>query len=71
MTLRITVVDVDSGTTDEKLLEGDDYLLICAGACYLDSAQTHRGGCTHVLTLKGRRPDSPVNVRVNLVVAPS
>lgn len=57
MTLRVTVVDVETGEADEKLVAAGDYVLVCAEPCYMDSARTYRGGRTHVLTVKGRRPD--------------
>jgi hypothetical protein len=50
-------IQVRDPVTDELLEESlieNDYLIICAGRCYLAHTQAHANG-THVLTVKGRR----------------
>lgn len=52
--IRVTVKDLQTG--EEETVEiSDDYLLICAGSCYLDGTQVYPTMGTHVLTVKGRR----------------
>jgi len=51
--IRVTITDLETG--EEDVVEvGDDYLLICAGSCYLHHVQAYKNG-THVLTIKGRK----------------
>lgn len=56
MTLRVTVLDVETGETDTAEVKAGDYILVCAEPCHLHYTQVHRAGETHVLTVKGRRP---------------
>lgn len=59
MTLRVIVVDLETGATDERAIEAGEYVLTCAEPCHLSSAQSSRGGRTHTLIVSGRRPDPP------------
>lgn len=57
MTEEAIKIQVRDPTTDELLEETvieNDYLIICAGGCYVGHTQAHANG-THVLTVKGRR----------------
>lgn len=50
--LRVTVEDIDAGTTDEAVLPPGEYLLICNQPAELALRQAFPNG-THVLTVKG------------------
>lgn len=52
MAIEVTVRDTETGDTDTAVVE--DYVLICAAPCRLDSRQAHANG-THVLTVKEAR----------------
>lgn len=54
--IRVTVKDLLTGE-EESVELADDYLLICAGSCYLDGTQVYPTKGTHVLTVKGRKND--------------
>jgi hypothetical protein len=51
--IRITATDLDAGDSDSKVI-WNDYVLTCAGSCYVDHVQAYANG-THVITVKGRR----------------
>jgi hypothetical protein len=51
--IQVTVTDLDSGDTDTAVIS-DDYILTCAGSCYVAGATVYRTG-THVLTIRGRK----------------
>lgn len=58
MTLRVTVEDLEQGDVRVREVGEGDYMLVCHEPCYLDTAQSARGGRVHVLTVKGRRVDA-------------
>ena len=51
--IKVTVTDLGTNESDEAVIS-DDYVLTCAGSCYVDHIQTYANG-THVITVKGRR----------------
>lgn len=53
MSLRVTVVDEQTGDTDTVRVPDGDYFIVCADPCRLDHLQMYRSG-TVVLTLKSR-----------------
>lgn len=57
MTLRITVLDVETGDSDTAEIPEGDYILIAHDPCHLAGTQIHANG-THVLTVKGHHPRS-------------
>jgi hypothetical protein len=54
MTLRITVVDEQTGDTDTKIVPDGDYMLICHWPCYLEEIQGFKTDSRHVLIVEGR-----------------
>ena len=50
----MTVVDEQTGESDETTVADGDYLLICVEPCHLEHTQASANG-THVLTIKGRK----------------
>ena len=54
---RVTVEDLKTG--ERRIMEfgGGDYLLIPFGACHQSGLQAHPMSGTHVITIKGYRPD--------------
>ena len=54
MTLRITVLDVETGDYDSAEITEGDYLLICHDPCTLTHAEPD--GTTHTLTITGCAP---------------
>lgn len=54
MSVRVTVVDEQTGDTETMVIPDGDYLLTVVDPCYLAHTQVHANG-THVLTIKGRR----------------
>jgi hypothetical protein len=56
VTLRVTVQDVETAEFDTCEVAEGDYLLICAEPCRLHHTAVYKGGATHVLTIKDRRP---------------
>ncbi len=54
MSLHVTVVDEQTGDTEEITVAEADYLLVCAEPCYLAHTSAYANG-THVLTVKGRK----------------
>lgn len=55
MSLRVTVLDLETGDTDTATVADGDYVLICADPCYRSGVVAHANG-THVVTIKGRTP---------------
>lgn len=53
MSLKVTIVDEQTGDTDTATVADGDYILICTDPCRLDHTQAYSSG-THVLTIKGR-----------------
>ena len=53
MSIRVTVVDEQTGDTETVRVADGDYLLTVVDPCYLDHTQAFGNG-THVLTIKGR-----------------
>jgi len=53
--VKVTVTDPETGDSESTVIE-DDYVLTCAGSCYLAHSQVYANG-THILTIKGRRKD--------------
>lgn len=53
MTLRVTVLDEQTGDTETQTVADGDYLLITVDPCYLHHTAAYANG-THVLTVKGR-----------------
>jgi hypothetical protein len=56
MTLKVTVLDVETGQAGEATVVDGDYLLICAQPCYLEGTQAFPLKGTQVLTVKGHAP---------------
>ena len=54
MTLRVTVVDQETGDTSTDEVPEGDYLLITHEPCHLHHTNAYANG-THVLTIKARR----------------
>ena len=53
MSVRVTVVDEQTGQEETQVVADGDYLLIVTEPAYLSYTQAHANG-THVLTVKGR-----------------
>jgi hypothetical protein len=51
--IKVTVTDLGTSGSDEKVIS-DDYVITCAGSCYVDHVQAYANG-THVITVKGRK----------------
>lgn len=51
--IRVTVQDLDNGDHESVVIE-NDYVVTCAGSCYVAHVQKFANG-THILTIKGRR----------------
>ena len=51
--IRVTAADLDTEETGTVVIT-DDYVITCAGSCYVDHVQAYANG-THVITVKGRR----------------
>lgn len=54
MSLRVTVVDEQSGDTETKVVPDGDYLLICTEPCHVHYVNAYPKTGTHVVTIKGR-----------------
>jgi hypothetical protein len=50
--VKVTMTDLGTGDSDSVTIT-DDYVITCAGSCYVHHIQTSNG--THVITIKGRR----------------
>ncbi len=62
--IRVTVTDLETGESESQEVS-NDYVIVCAGSCYLDGTQAYANG-THVLTVKGRAPDLMEALRKSL-----
>ena len=51
--IRITVVDLETGHTDERTIV-NDVCVIVQGTCHVDGVQDYPGKGTQVITVKGR-----------------
>jgi hypothetical protein len=51
--IRVTVTDLGTGDSESAVIT-DDYVLTCAGSCYVHHVQAYASG-THVITVKGVR----------------
>lgn len=54
--IRVTVTDLQTGQASSRELNAGDYMLIPTGPAYLSTTQVRANGATHVLTVKGCRP---------------
>jgi hypothetical protein len=54
MSIRVTVLDTESGETSTEEVE-NDYILVVAGTCHLANVQAYPTKGTVVLTIKGRQ----------------
>lgn len=52
--VRVTVVDLDTGESDSKIVRPGDYVLTTVEPCYVASVQAHPTAGTHVITVKGQ-----------------
>jgi hypothetical protein len=50
--IQVTATDLDTSESDTVIIT-DDYVLTCAGSCYVHHVQAYANG-THVITVKGR-----------------
>jgi hypothetical protein len=62
MSLRVTVLDEQTGETATRTIADGDYVLVTAAPCYLDGIQSYSNG-TRTLTVKDHRPAPPAPVR--------
>ena len=51
--VKVTVTDPLTGESETAELV-DDYVITCAGSCYVHHVQAYANG-THVITVKGRK----------------
>jgi hypothetical protein len=51
--IRVTVEDIETGESESAVIE-DDYIIVCAGSCYVAHASDYPTKGTQVLTIKGR-----------------
>jgi hypothetical protein len=51
--IKVTATDLDTSDSDEVVIS-NDYVVTCAGSCYVDHVQAYANG-TRVITVKGRR----------------
>jgi len=52
--LRITVEDIDEGTSETVEMPKGEYFIVTADPCYISHTQIFGGGTTVQLTIKGR-----------------
>lgn len=64
MSIRVTVVDEQTGETKTQRVPENDYMLLATGTCHVTSVQTYPKSGTHVVTIKGRTAPGPVSARV-------
>lgn len=50
--IQVTATDLDTNESSTVVIT-DDYVLTCAGTCYVHHVQAYANG-THVITVKGR-----------------
>lgn len=63
MSLRVTVVDEQTGQSDAVRVEDGDYVLITAAPCYRASVVAYPKSGTHVITVKGRTVAAPEPIK--------
>ncbi len=51
--IRVTVEDLATGETESQEIR-DDYVIVCAGSCYVAHVNDYPMKGTQVLTVKGR-----------------
>lgn len=51
--IRVTVTDLETGESESQEIH-NDYVIVCAGSCYVHHTQAYPGTGTHQLTIKGR-----------------
>lgn len=54
--IRVTVEDLTTGERESQDID-NDYIIVCAGSCYVAHTQAYLTKGTHVLTVKGRGPN--------------
>jgi hypothetical protein len=54
--LRITVEDIDEGTTETVEIPKGEFFLVTADPCWLSYSNFYKNGETVQLTIKGRIP---------------
>ena len=54
--LKVTVVDIESGETQEALVPAGEYFILTTEPCHLSHVQAFGGGKTVQLTIKDRQP---------------
>lgn len=54
MAVEVTVKDLETGESDSCVVRDGDYLVVTTDPAYVDGVQVHKGGQTHVVTVKGR-----------------
>jgi hypothetical protein len=52
--LRLTIEDLDEGTTEVQEVPDDSYWIVVTGSCDVAEVTAHANG-THVLTIRGYR----------------
>jgi hypothetical protein len=52
--IKVTVTDLGTGDSESAVIT-DDYVLTCAGSCYMANVTAYANG-THVITVKGVKP---------------
>jgi hypothetical protein len=55
MSIRVTVVDEETGDTETSTVQDGDYAILTTDPCYVHHIAAYGNG-THVLTVKGRKP---------------
>jgi hypothetical protein len=55
MSVRVTIVDEQTGDEETKVIPDGDYMLIVTDPCYVSNTQVYPTSGTHVLTIKGRK----------------
>lgn len=54
--LRITVEDIDEGTTEVITIPAGEYFIVTTDPCHIASVQMYKSGQTVQLTIKDRKP---------------
>jgi hypothetical protein len=55
---RVTVVDIETGESQDRIVQTGDYILIPFAPCHLHYTQRHASGTVQI-TLKGHAPQGP------------
>jgi hypothetical protein len=50
----VIVRDMETGEEERQEIPANDYVIVCAGTCYVAHTQAHPTKGTQVLTIKGR-----------------